>query len=140
VNHIVVDTGPLVALLDKRDLHHRWTTERLSEITVTLKTCEAVISEAAFLLHNRDPGYRRLHALIQDGIISIDFSYASHWERVNKLLDKYASTPMSFTDACLVRMSEIYANSQIFTTDSDFLYYRRNGRQVIPLIYPGGRR
>ncbi len=139
MNPIVVDTGPLVALLDRRDQHHAWTVDRLGEITVTLKTCEAVISETAFLLHHNDPGYQRLHALLRDGIISVDFNYSSHWERVSKLLQKYASTPMSFADACMVRMSEIYADSKVFTTDSDFLHYRRNGRQVIPLIYPGGK-
>ncbi|HNG34544.1 MAG TPA: pilus assembly protein, partial [Blastocatellia bacterium] len=55
---------------------------------------------------------------------------------VSKLLEKYADVPMSFADACLVRMSELYPDSAVFTLDSDFKIYRRNGRQAIPLIFP----
>lgn len=35
-------------------------------------------------------------------------------------MDRYASVPMSFADACLVRMSALLPNATIFTTDSDF--------------------
>ncbi len=49
---------------------------------------------------------------------------------------KYADVPMSFADACLVRMSEQHKNSCVFTLDSDFLVYRKNGNDVIALIYP----
>jgi uncharacterized protein len=45
--------------------------------------------------------------------------------------------PMSFADACLVRMSETLSNSTILTTDSDFRSYRRHGRQVVPCVTPG---
>jgi predicted nucleic acid-binding protein len=51
-------------------------------------------------------------------------------------LERYANLPMSFADACLVRMSEIERDCIIFTTDRDFLTYRRNRRQAIPLISP----
>jgi predicted nucleic acid-binding protein len=50
---------------------------------------------------------------------------------------KYQSVPMSLADACLVRMSELHSNSYVFTMDSDFNLYRKNGRQVIPSIMPG---
>lgn len=43
---------------------------------------------------------------------------------------------MSLADACLVRMSEIYANSVVFTLDSDFRIYRKNKKQMINLIIP----
>jgi predicted nucleic acid-binding protein len=52
------------------------------------------------------------------------------------LLRKYADVPMSVADACLVRMAELAGNCQVFTTDRDFLVYRRSGRQVIPLLAP----
>ena len=48
----------------------------------------------------------------------------------------YKDTPMSFADACLVRMAEIQNDAVIFATDSDFETYRKNGRQTIPLITP----
>jgi predicted nucleic acid-binding protein len=53
---------------------------------------------------------------------------------------KYRDVPMSLADACLVRMSEVYSNGTVFTLDSDFRVYRRNGRQAIPLLSPGSVR
>jgi len=44
--------------------------------------------------------------------------------------------PMSLADACLVRMAELYDEAAVLTLDSDFTIYRKNGRQVIPLIAP----
>ena len=55
---------------------------------------------------------------------------------VVRLLRKYADVPMSVADACLVRMAELAVSCQVFTTDRDFLVYRRSGRQVIPLLAP----
>ena len=52
------------------------------------------------------------------------------------LLQKYASVPMSFADACLVRMSETMDDPLILTTDSDFRIYRRHSRQAVPVLYP----
>lgn len=49
---------------------------------------------------------------------------------------KYTNVPMSFADACLVRMAEQYLNSTILTLDSDFRVYRKNGNQIIPVIMP----
>jgi hypothetical protein len=49
---------------------------------------------------------------------------------------RYASVPMSLADACLVRMSELDPAARILTLDSDFLVYRRSGRQVVPTIMP----
>jgi hypothetical protein len=43
---------------------------------------------------------------------------------------------MSLADACLVRMSELTERCQVFTTDRDFLVYRRKGRHLIPLLAP----
>ncbi len=49
---------------------------------------------------------------------------------------KYADQPMSLAEACLVRTAELTDRCQVFTTDRDFLVYRRKGRHVIPLLSP----
>ena len=82
----------------------------------------------------------RLTGLVTDGILQLDFYLGPQFEAVLNLMSKYRDTPMSLADACLVRMSEIFPRSRVFTLDSDFLHYRRNGRSVIPLIYPGDQR
>lgn len=54
-----------------------------------------------------------------------------------RLLRRYRDRPMSLADACLVRMSELYNDSEILTVDGDFRVYRRRGRSVIPTLMPG---
>lgn len=51
-------------------------------------------------------------------------------------MKKYADTPMSFADACLVRMAELDDDAVVVTLDSDFTVYRKNGDQPIPLVTP----
>lgn len=99
-------------------------------------TCEAVISEAVFLLHSEGASADPILRLLERRIIRLDFVLDDHRADVFRLLRKYADGPMSTADACLVRMAELADASQVFTTDRDFLVYRRKGRQVIPLLAP----
>lgn len=134
---VLVDTGPLVAFLNKRDRFHEWTATHWNQIAAPMLTCEAVVSEACFLLSGIKSGSDRVMQLIQREILMISFHLDKHIEPVKRLLLKYQSVPMSLADACLVRMSELHSNSWVFTLDSDFNLYRKNGRQVIPSIAPG---
>jgi predicted nucleic acid-binding protein len=134
---VLVDTGPLVAFLNRRDRFHDWTAAQWNQIAAPLLTCEAVVSESCFLLSGIKSGSDRVMQLIQREILMISFHLDEHIDPVKKLLMKYQSVPMSLADACLVRMSELHANSCVLTIDSDFSLYRKNGRQVIPSIMPG---
>jgi hypothetical protein len=51
-------------------------------------------------------------------------------------MQKYSNVPMSLADACLVRMTETYADAILLTTDTDFRIYRRHGRRVVPCVMP----
>ncbi len=72
--------------------------------------------------------------LAEDAIRLI--SMANETRPVTKLMGRFATVPMSFADACLVRLSELHPRAVIVTLDSDFRVYRRNGRQVIPVLMP----
>jgi uncharacterized protein len=133
---IFLDSGPLVGFVVKTDQHHRWATEIWNSLYEPLWTCEAVLSEAIFLLQSDGVSVDTLLELFERGLVKIDFSVSSHQPDVWQLLRKYADQPMSLADACLVRMAELNDNCQIFTTDKDFLVYRRKGRHVIPLLVP----
>ena len=133
---VIVDTGPLVAGLRERDRHHAWTRAQLESLPAPLVTCEAVLSEAFFLLQRVRGGGARLAALVDRGVLDIRFDFQDEREATLRLLLKYADTPMSFADACLVRMSELHRESRLFTLDLDFTAYRRNGREHIPLLAP----
>jgi len=62
--------------------------------------------------------------------------FADHMDVVLRLLEKYDDVPMSFADACLVRMTETLNDPTLLTTDADFRIYRRHGRQTVPCVAP----
>lgn len=130
----LVDSGVLVALLDPREEYHGWACEAMLAASGPWLTCEAVLSEALFLLHS--PHAKALRKLVRCGQLQVAFHLADHVEEVVDLLDKYHDMPMSVADACLVRMSELVADPLVYTTDADFLVYRRHGRQAIPCLMP----
>lgn len=52
------------------------------------------------------------------------------------MIRRYSDVPMSLADGCLVRLAELHPQSQVFTLDSDFSVYRKNGRKVIDVLTP----
>jgi predicted nucleic acid-binding protein len=138
--NVILDTGPLVAIIHRDDQYHAWSTEQTAEITLPLLTCEAVLSEAYFLLDGIPNARRSLMNLVVNEMVQVPFSLREEIEPVGKLLNRYANIPMTFADACLVRMCEQHSRSTLFTTDSDFTIYRKHGRQVISVIMPARAR
>ena len=134
---VLLDTGPLIAFLNRRDDYGDWVAQQWRQITPPLLTCEAVISEACFLLGEPKGRGDAVMQLLERAVIHIPFHLEEHIQPVKKLLVKYQSLPMSLADACLVRMSELHSSSQVLTLDSDFNVYHKHGRQIIPTIMPG---
>jgi predicted nucleic acid-binding protein len=133
---VLLDTGPLVAYLNAGDRWHTWAVQRWDHLFDPLWTCEAVLSEAVFLLQSEGAGAEPILKLLDRGIVRLDFSAETHRAEVTRLMRKYADQPMSVADACLVRMAELTDASRVFTTDRDFRVYRRRGRHAIPLLAP----
>ena len=77
-------------------------------------------------------------ALIERRTIQIDFRFNDEVKVIRGLMQRYQSVPMSFADACLVRMSELIVGSSVLTLDSDFYIYRKNRKEMIDLIIPEG--
>jgi uncharacterized protein len=133
---ILLDSGPLVGFLNEADQYHAWSKSIWGRLHAPLYTCEAVLSEAVFLLQSDRVSIDPLLALFERELVKLDFDATAHQRDVWGLLRKYADRPMSLADACLVRMAELHSSCQVFTTDRDFLVYRRKGRGVIPLLKP----
>ncbi len=136
LRQVLVDTGPLVALINKSDAHHAWAVNEAAAIERPLFTCESVISEAHFLLGRIPNGREGLIGMLETQVIQVPFSFDEESNELCTLLKQYQSVPISVADACLVRMAELFPNSHIFTLDSDFRIYRKNGNQIIPVIMP----
>jgi predicted nucleic acid-binding protein len=138
---LLADTGPIVAYLNLRDHHHAWSVSVLRALRPPLLTCEAVLSEATYLLRSTPAGGEHVMDLVTRGVLDIRFDLRSETTAVTGLLRRYRALPMDLADACLVRMSELHPDSAVLTVDSEFRdVYRRNGRQVIPTLLPPGVR
>ena len=132
--NVLADAGFVVALLSSRDNHHEWAVAQASEFPPPWSTCEAVMSEAFHLLGGR--GAANLGALLRRRALLVNFELAENVEPVVRLVEKYADVPMSLADACLVRMTETFADPIVLTTGEDFRVYRRHSRQVVPCVAP----
>ena len=130
----LVDAGFLVALLSRRDANHGWAAEQASRFPPPWASCEAVLSETFHLLGAR--GIGSVASLLRRGVVICSYRFSDDPDAVLKLLEKYSQVPMSFADACLVRMTEVVNDPTLLTTDADFRIYRRHGRQVIPCVLP----
>ncbi len=136
MSEVLIDTGPLVAILCAGDKDHAWTVEQFRALPPPFLTCEPVIAEACYLIERRGVNGAVLLERIENGLLRIALEIEEHCAELKKLMTRYANVPMSLADSCLVRMSEIYPQCHVLTLDSDFRVYRRNGRQLIPMITP----
>jgi predicted nucleic acid-binding protein len=130
--NLIVDTGPLVALLNRRDRLHGWVQEVLAGYAPPLWSCEPVLAEVAHL--SRRPA--DVVAMVATGAVRIGLSVQDQAPYLERLLRKYEGR-MDLADACIVRLSEMNREHRVLTADRDFAIYRRYGRDVIPLILPG---
>ena len=133
---VILDTGILVAVLDKSDNYHNWAIQEWAKIAKPLLTCEAVVTESCFVLQDIYGSEDAIMALIERGTVQIDFRFNDEVKVIRELMQRYQSVPMSFADACLVRMSELIGGSSVLTLDSDFYIYRKNRREAIDLMIP----
>ena len=132
---VLLDAGPLVALLSHTDSARPWAEEQFLQPGPFL-TCEAVLSEACFLVRHNGGDASRIMAMLDRGSIRLGMNLSEELSAVRKLFEKYDNVPASLADACLIRMSELYDPCVVLTLDSDFHVYRRHGRQTIPLLRP----
>lgn len=133
VANVIVDTGFLVALLNRRETRHRWAVGQLPHLSLPWKTCEAVLSETFYLLGARGSG---LIALLHRRAVVCAFQVDREIDKVLELMAKYEDAPMSFADACLVRMTETLPDPIVVTLDTHFRVYRRHGHEAIPYTMP----
>jgi len=132
----ILDTGPLVAFLDRAEQHHRWVTEQVADLDPPLLVCEPMLAEAMYLLGRFSEAHEALFGLLGNGALKIAFRIDEHVPALRKLHQKYRDRPMSLADACIVRMAEIYERHAVLTLDSDFTVYRKDGRIPLALIHP----
>lgn len=129
----IADTGFLVGFANRGDRHHEWAVSLAERVDEPLLTCEAVLAETAFHLQN----VSLVLAMLREGLVSLAFDCRDHLPQLAALADRYADRSPDLADLCLVRMSELHPRHSVITVDrNDFRVYRRNKREIIPLICP----
>ena len=129
----IADTGFIVAFGNANDRHHAWAMEVAKGITEPLLTCEAVLAEAAF--HLGSSAY--VLALVRDEMLRLAFDCSRNLQALTELANRYQDRRPDLADLCVIRMSELYPRHTVITVDEgDFRVYRRNKREVIPLLCP----
>lgn len=133
---VVVDTGPIVAFLDADDQYHDWAKAEFARLRPPLLTCEAVLTEACFLVDRAGGDQSGVAQLVERGVLTIVQLFDDEAVSLTGLMRRYKNVPMSLADACLVRLVELTPQATLFTVDSDFEIYRQKGRRLIPLLAP----
>ena len=122
---VLLDTGPLVALLSRADANHDRARRLFADCAPPFRSCEAVVAEACFLMSKIDTaGPAEVVALAASGVFAIAIDAEDHWGGIERLLKKYSDRPISFADACLIQCAEIHDEPRIATFDKDFSVFR----------------
>lgn len=133
VSAYLIDAGPLVALMNRREQYHEWARRTIDTLDAPLITCEAVLSEVWFLARRGGADPARILRLSS----ALDLEVLPAWTRRSReLLRRYADRA-SVADASLLALAEAEGGHVVVTTDrEDFSVYRIHRRQAVPVLMP----
>ncbi len=125
----LLDTGPLVALIDDLDGRHRAAARALGAVPGKVSTTWAVVSDALHLLGRRHGWETQAHLarLVRTGRLEVADLTAVLGDRSLELMAEYRDAELDFADASLVALAETRHDYRIVTFDSDFRFYRLAG-------------
>lgn len=124
---ILVDTGPLVALLNRNDPNHAACATAAKALPPEpLVTTWPCLTEAMYLLHRAASyaGQEALWRLIETGRLMLHGPSTAEVGRMAELMGKYRDLPMDFADASVIAAAEQLGTRHVFTLDADFYVYR----------------
>lgn len=133
----LIDTGPIVALIIRRDRYHLWSVSVLDDISGILLTNPAVLTEAFHLLRKTDRGPSVLMQMIEERFIKVENPYPAHLRYIHQQYEKYFDSKASFADINLLAQYENNEEAPIFTIDSDFDIYKTVDGKTLNTIKPG---
>jgi len=131
---ILVDTGPLVALIHGDDEHHEVCKKAFAAISEPLGTVWPVLTEAMYLLGFSLQAQIALWEMVESGAVALLPLGSEDIARMKELMRKYRDLPMDLADAALVCVAERERHRRVFTVDRrDFQIYRpaRIGRFTV---------
>ena len=133
---MLVDAGPLVALLDQGDPDHEHTIEAFKTIREPLITVWPAFTEAMYILRGSWRGQKALWSRLETDALVLAALDERDSSRMRELMEKYRDLPMDLADAALVRVAERDGLTQIFTLDRKHFSIYRPGRRKRFTIVP----
>jgi len=131
----LIDTGPMVALVDRDDRWHRACVETLEDLRLPLVTSTAVLTEAFHLVGDSARERAALWAFLRSGAVRVGEIVDAELPALEVLMTKYGDRSMDFADATLVHLAEREGLTDIFTIDhDDFDTYRIAGRRRFRIV------
>ena len=140
IANALIDTGAVLALLDRTDRWHRICVEAFQQLRLPLLTSEAVLAELFHLVVDSRREMEAAWRFVRSGAILLSPIADAELPNIQTLMARYWDRPMDFADATLVHLARREALSTIFTVDhADFETYRIEGRRrfrVLPSQRP----
>jgi predicted nucleic acid-binding protein len=99
-------------------------------------TCEAVLSEACFLLKQQPRAIEKIGEYLARGAINLIPVGSGAQADIFALMRKYRQVSMAYADACLLWLADSIRRCRVLTVDSDFTVYRLDRARPVPLIIP----
>src|SRR5262249_39787465 len=135
---VLVDTGPLVAILSAADEHHAACVKALRQLPGPLFTCWPVITEAVWLLRSYPAAVQRLLRGISEAsgaFLQVLPLAGAEAEAIADLMKDYRDIRPQLADAALVYLAKREGISTIFTLDRrDFSVYRTADRRPFRIV------
>ena len=131
---VILDTGPWVALIDRRESRHGDCIEWLRQFRGEIYSSEAVLTEVLYLLNFSQKAQSAAIDFVLDGAITMVPSSLGSLKKVKSLIIKYRDVPMDYADATLVSLAEDLSIHEIVTFDSHFDIYRLPTKKCFVLL------
>ena len=140
MKRVLVDTGPLVAILSRRDEHHTTCVHALRDLPGPLFSCWPVITEAVWLLRAYPRAVQQLLKSIGSGFVELLPLGSTEAKAIADVMKRYENIRPQLADATLVYLADRDGIDTIFTLDQrDFSVYRsvrRRPFRTVPRV-PG---
>lgn len=134
-DRVLIDTGPIVAILSENDQHHHRCSDTLTALTPPLLTCWPVITEAAWLLRERPDTLHRMFDAFQGGLFALLPLTAEDLPAIAAVMKRYTSAGLQLADAALAHLAEREGIRTVFTTDRrDFSIIRLKRNRSLTII------
>jgi predicted nucleic acid-binding protein len=132
---VLVDTGALLAVLDRRDRWHRPCVAALKELRLPLVTSAAVLVELFYMVSARTHEVDAAWRLVGTGVLTLAPIDDADLPALETLMRRYHDRPMDFADATLVHIAQRESLTTVFTVDhADFETYRLDGRRRFSIV------